>query len=246
MFDRIKMILLLLIAVFLAFPFQTEVADVRLGPIVILVTLTFALLVREAFRLPRHFDWRHAYTNLRAIPDWQVYSLFLAWCAFAVLLGGQMKNPAQGAWHIYINAIEMPLMYAVVVSAVQTRGFVRQLANVLIPAATLTALVGIVQSLTGGEWLAGLRPQGNMLYLGFLFPYPAEVRDFMQRSNPIELAQLYLLPYSDIFRAYGGMTRHIYLGVFLALTTGVTSGLIWDSAVWRTRALLGIVSRFKP
>ena len=55
MLDRIKIILLLLIAVFLPFPFQTEVAGVRLGPIVLLVTFTFALLVWEAFRLPAPF-----------------------------------------------------------------------------------------------------------------------------------------------------------------------------------------------
>ena len=237
--DRIRTILLILLAAFLPFFIQVEMAGARVGPNVVLVTAAVLFLLWEFLGLPSQFNWRSLLSHLASIPRWPVLAAFLSWSVLAVALGPGINGRVQGVWHVYRNAVEMPLVFGIVYLAVRSKGFARQLCLVLIGSATLSAAVGIIQSLSNGAWLTGLGPRGNMLYLGFLVPYPSEIRTYMQRANPVEIAQLYLLPGSDILRAYGGLTRHIYLGALLATVGGLTLGFVLNSQSRRNQLLLG-------
>lgn len=238
--------LLFLLVPFIPFTFQIEVQGVRLSVNALLIPiislLTLLSLWEKAGSTPAGLGLRlrRVWDQVTAIP------YFLAWLIFVVLsvisraIGPEITGPVQGIWHIYRVIIEMPLIYLLVVLNLTGWRDWRRLALVLVIATSLSAAIGIVQSVSGGQYLSGYGEKGNLRYLGFLFPYPSDIQEIIRKSDPRQ--RQFYVPGTKTLRAYGGVTNHINLGGFLCATVPLTLALFWQPQRWwqRLALLLGL------
>jgi hypothetical protein len=237
--DKFEKALLVLLVAFVPFYFQVEIRGVRIGPNVLLLTALMILLLWRLARTPKGFDLRQIGRAGRTLPHVWFYAGFVVWSVVAIAVGPDVKSPAQGLWHVYRDAVEMPLLYAVFFLSIPSLLFARKLVYLFLGASALSAVVGVIQFASGGQLLAGLGPYGNFRYLGFLFPYPSDVITPIQTADPRQMQ--FVVPATLVMRAYGGLSGAINLGAFLLIPIGVSSALWLYANNSRQRFVWGIV-----
>jgi O-antigen ligase len=215
--DRITTVLICAAAVSLAFPFEFEVMGALLSSVDIAV---YGLLLLSIIRFLREPEFRK-----RKVPYLFPFLAFLLLAIPSRISLIEIKGVFQGAWALFRNFIEIiPLLYLILVLADGGEGRARKAVTALLIAASLCALVGITQTVTGGRVLTGRGVYGNLKYLGIFPPYPAESQG-LARENIGRRSAITHLPGTKIYRAHGGLSGHNFFGAFLVLTTGLSLSL---------------------
>jgi len=220
--------ILWLIAFTIPFRFEYELADARLNLTELLALLLVALVLSRSF-VKREFSWV-------TLPYKGILSVYLVCVLVAHAYGPEIEGIAQGIWHLYKNAIALPLLYFVVFASIKSRRQVKIAAGVLIVATALSSIVGSVQTFSGGRYLTGHGANGNLRYLGILSRYPSEdifLYSLLARGPSY-------VPGTDIFRAHGGLTNHINFGAFLSTVLLLTLSLFLYSRSLKNQVLLGV------
>jgi hypothetical protein len=227
--ERITTTLICAAAVSLAFPFEFEVMGALLTPVDIAI---YSLLLLSVIRYLREPEFRK-----RKVPYLLPFLVFLLLAIPSRISLIEIKGVLQGAWALFRNLIEIiPLLYLILVLADGGEGRTRKAVTVLLIAASVSALVGITQTVTGGRILTGRGVYGNLRYLGISPPYPAESQG-LARETIGRASVITHLPGTRIFRAHGGLSGHNFFGAFLVLTTGLSLSL----ALYARKAYLYIL-----
>lgn len=221
---------LLLIALLVPFRFEYELLGLsaRVMPIDLLIgcaliaTLLKVLLTRRI--------------SLLRVPHLSAFVTFLAWSTVSRVIGPEMHSPVQGVWYIYKNTIEFPLLYILLFANLRNTSQIERLLKALILSSTLSAMIGIVQTVTGGEYLTGRGLHGNLRYLGFLMPYSSDLRA-MYAPYLGRLSGIMFIQGTRVFRAHGGLANHIDLGAFLSTALPLTITLFLKARSRRARIL---------
>ncbi|GEM_PF-4181674 len=215
--DRITTILICAAAVSLAFPFEFEVSGALLSPVDVAI---YILLSISAVRYIREPEFRR-----RKVPYLLPLLAFLLFAIPSRLSLIEIKGVFQGAWALFRNLIEIiPLSYLIIVLADGREGRARKAVTAFLIAASLSALIGISQTVTGGRVLTGRGIYGNLKYLGIFPSYPAESQG-LAREKIGSRSVITHLPGTNIFRAHGGLSSHNFFGAFLVLTIGLSFSL---------------------
>lgn len=215
--NKITTILICASAVSLAFPFEFEVMGALLSPVDIAI---YGLLLLSVVRFLREPEFRR-----RKVSYLFPFLVFLLLAIPSRIPLIEIRGVFQGAWAFFRNYIEIiPLLYLVLVLADGTEDLARKAVSALLIATSLSALVGITQTVTGGRILTGRGVYGNLKYLGLFSPYPAETQ-VLARENIGGASVITHLPGTKIFRAHGGLSGHNFFGAFLVLTTAISLSL---------------------
>jgi hypothetical protein len=215
--DRITTGLICAAAASLAFPFEFEVMGAVLSSVEV---ATLILLLFSVIRFLREPEFRK-----QNVPHLLPFLAFLVFAVPSRIPLIEIRGVSQGAWALFRNLVEIaPLLYLILVLARGAEGRARKAVTALLISASLSALVGISQTVTGGRVLTGTGIYGNLKYLGFFPPYPAESQA-LARKNIGRATWITHLPGKKIFRAHGGLSGHNFFGAFLVLTTGLSISL---------------------
>ncbi len=155
-------------------------------------------------------------------------SIFLLYYLLSIPSKLQLLSPKdfiQGTWHIIRNIFEpLPLIFPLILLNFNDKRKIKKAVFILIAFTSISAAIGIVQTLSGGKFLTGIGVYGNFRYLG-IYPPLASDYDPLGKEHLGKESVLTHVPNTKIFRAHGGLTRHNYFGAFLILVTTVTLSL---------------------
>lgn len=153
------------------FRLQTEILSLRITP----SSLFIWLLLLWGFWQIVYQKGVFRYTR---IPFFRLWVLYVILVLVGFSLGeGNLRNPLQAIWSLFRN-IEILLLYPIVVQIATNFHARRWMVTALMLGICVSALFGIVQSVSNGRWLSGLSENGNGRYLGL---FQKEEVDFRRR-----------------------------------------------------------------
>jgi len=197
------------------FKIAFEISEMIVSPLeVIIYILTYLTIIQYLFR-PRKINTTYFF----------MFFLFYLFTIPSKLSMLNPKNFIQGTWHITKNILEpLPLVFLLTIMNFDHKKRIKKAILVLIIFATIAASIGIIQTLSRGRYLTAIGAYGNFRYLGIYPPLPAEY-DPLGKEYLGQVSIFTHVPYTNIFRAHGGLTRHNYFGAFLVLTSTMTLGI---------------------
>jgi hypothetical protein len=217
-------------------PFQDEIFSEQLSGARLTPETLGATLLILLFLIRGLLPGLHARQILR-IRYLYLIVVFLLLSSLAIAIGPTVTSPAQGFWAVYRMVWVAPLIYFGVWIFLRDTKTLRQALAWLAVGVSFGAFIAMIQTITGGNLLAGIG--GNYRYLGFLNPLPPEVVSSLSGKY---IPNLYVGG-TRIFRGFGTFYTSNGLGVLLCVAIFITWGLSASGTGnkrWLWIGLLGI------
>lgn len=207
--------LLYIMIALIPFKIVFEISEIVISPLEIIIYILIYLTIISYLLRPRK-------TNKIFLFMFLLFYLLTIPSKLQLL---EPKNFVQGIWHITKNVLEpLPLVFLLIPLNFQDKKRIKKAVLILILSMTIASGIGIIQTLSGGRYLTGIGVYGNFRYLGIYPPLPSD-SDPLGKEYLGKVSIFTHVPYTDIFRAHGGLTRHNYFGAFLVLGSIITLSL---------------------